>query len=721
MSPSPQAPTHFILVGNAPGFPHLHQLGKAMGHGKFVLVENAEALRELLPGVEVPLVILDSIHCGGDFSGLAGLTREHPAVPMVVMADGFETTQSLAALSAGALDVVSLSELTAERLERLSRQGLRFQSQHLELSSLKEALRHSPDGKEPSEARRRARIQLESSLEARERDYQALYEKYHDLYENAVEGIFRFSSDGRVLDANPAFFSLLGLGGTGLSQGTLALSSFWADPEMIPQFFSRLKSEGRVKDFEVAFHTRGGDLLYVLMSARAVHGSGGQFLRVEGSVIDITERKEVESRLLYDATHDPLTALPNRAALIEALRHALEEKPPSFTLALLDIDAFRMIIDSLGHRRADRLLIELGRRLASALQGGETAYRPGGDEFVLLLGSVEMEGVRGRLLAIQQQLSRPLQIGDRSLLPTMTVGLAPSRVGVTAEDLLREAGSAMERARRRGRGAVEVFQYGRHGLGGDRLALEEEIRLGLMRGEFEVVYQPIIRLAGGHIKGYEGLVRWAHPQQGTLSPSSFITAAEDSGLIHSLGDFVLDTILMQHRKWIDKGHDQLMASVNFSVRQLMDPGLPQRVEAALKRSGVPAQNVRAEITESIELDGSDQVAQVVNQLTELGLGLAMDDFGTGFSSLMNLKKYKFSALKIDKAFVSGLPGSREDQSVVHAILNLAQGLDLEVVAEGVERAEQAVFLNASKCALAQGYYHSRPVAASVFGDLLSAR
>jgi len=718
-----------LLIDGEPGF--LTRFGKTIRESNdfdyvVEVAPNADRATTLLARGGYHIALIDESLCGNEYELLRHSVSATPAIPPVLLTCSPDPASDTRAFNCGAVDALCKDELDPRRLDRLVRHALRQAAISRELSSLKHDLRvnsHKIEhNDEVIDRERHRREDMERRLEAQDRDYAMLFEKYRAIYENAVEGIFQTSPEGRIMSGNPALAAILGYPDLEslLANVKDLAHTVYADPARRQAFLDLMKRDGRTGDFEVEVRRRDGSIAWLTISARSVHDDTGRLLFFEGSAVDITQRKEAEIRLIHEITHDALTGLPNRGAFIDETRLRLDSNRPDFALALLDMDAFRIIIESLGHRRADRLLVEMGRRLAMELQAGEMVSRPGGDDFMLIVPETREETVRARLKGLQRTLSWPLMLGNRMVVPSLTIGVTFGHSGAEPEDLLREASAALEAARRRGRGMVEFFRQGVHGFGGDRLALEEEIRRGLERGEFEVYYQPIVNLRGGHITGYESLIRWNHPARGILLPSTFIQAAEDSGLIHAMGDFTVRSVLAQHRIWRLAGHEKLVASVNFSVRQLMDPELPTRLEKMLRDAEMPPQCLRAEITESIELDASEQVSVVVQAMARLGIRLAMDDFGTGYSSLGNLKKYRFSTLKIDRAFVMGLPDNLEDQSVVRAILSLARNLNLDVVAEGVETPEQAEYLLSSECASSQGYFHGRPMTAAGFSEQLSA-
>ncbi|GAC1337092.1 MAG: hypothetical protein NVSMB29_00900 [Candidatus Dormibacteria bacterium] len=450
-----------------------------------------------------------------------------------------------------------------------------------------------------------------------------------------------------------------------------------------------------------------------LLSALAAHASvtleNGQ---LERSLVRLTEMQEELSHLAF---HDPLTGLANRTLFRERLDHAaalLARESSPLAVVFIDLDDFKTVNDSLGHAAGDRLLIEVSRRLQRYLRTGDTAARFGGDEFALLLegaGGVRyVVGVVERLLAA---LVEPIPLDNGDLIVHASIGIVVAEAGRPAdtEELLRHADVAMYTAKARGKGGYAVFEPDMQATVIARHNITTELRHSIERHEFDLLYQPIVSLSTGNTVGVEALIRWMHPTRGLVLPNDFIPIAEETGLILPLGRFILEQACHQAVAWSarDEG-DPGYVSVNLSAHQLRQPSFLADLRHILDETGVHPESLLLEVTESVVIDDVQAASRRLSELRELGLRIAMDDFGTGFSSLSVLRDLPIDVLKIAKPFVERIDASPRDEAFVNAILRLADCLELDVIAEGVERHEQARRLHALGCRLAQGYRFSRP-------------
>jgi diguanylate cyclase (GGDEF)-like protein len=427
-------------------------------------------------------------------------------------------------------------------------------------------------------------------------------------------------------------------------------------------------------------------------------------------------RREFEARLAYQAFHDPLTGLPNRAWFAARLEDALARAPltrSTVAVLFLDLDRFKVVNDSLGHERGDQLLAEVAERLRTCPGVGQGLARLGGDEFtVLLTGATEADACRtaGHILAA---LEPPIHLAGRELVVTASIGIALGGESANAAaDLLRDADMAMYRVKHHGRSGIALFDAGMNATAVARLEREMDLRHAIANGEFVLVYQPKVDLQTGRIVGMEALVRWQHPREGLLPPSEFIALAEETGLMLTLGQWVLTEACRQTRAWLERwpGRPPLTLSVNLAAQQFRDPGLGAMVVGVLDETGLPATALQLEITESTVMDDVDAAVATLRELRAHGLRLALDDFGTGYSSLSYLKRFPLDVLKIDKSFVDGLGRDTEDTAIVAAVIALAHILGMQVIAEGVETLEQAHQLRQLSCELGQGYLFGRPLA-----------
>ncbi|MFQ5471535.1 MAG: putative bifunctional diguanylate cyclase/phosphodiesterase [Dehalococcoidia bacterium] len=425
------------------------------------------------------------------------------------------------------------------------------------------------------------------------------------------------------------------------------------------------------------------------------------------------------------AHHDALTGLPNRALFEDRLTVAVSQARRSgeaLAVMYLDLDRFKLVNDTLGHGAGDRLLSMVADEISGLLREGDTVARVGGDEFTLLLpqvsGSEDAIEVANRILA---QLKKPKRLAGQEFRVTTSIGVTffPGD-GEDPETLLRNADTAMYRAKERGRDNYQLFTPAMNASVVQRLALERDLRRALEREEFEVYYQPFASISDGQIVGAEALVRWNHPERGLVPPDEFIPFAEETGLIIPLGEWVLTEAVCQAKAWIDEGLPPLRLAVNLSVRQLQDDPLVDMVSSILKRCGLPAERLQLEITEGAMMDSVESAIRVVNDLRHLGVGVAVDDFGTGYSSLSYLKRFPIDTVKIDRSFVRDVTIDPNDAAIVTTVLAMARSLGLHVVAEGVETRQQLEFLREHGCDEFQGYLLSRPIKADEYVKLVSA-
>jgi diguanylate cyclase (GGDEF)-like protein len=443
---------------------------------------------------------------------------------------------------------------------------------------------------------------------------------------------------------------------------------------------------------------------------------------------DITPRKAAEEQLLHEAYHDMLTGLPNRALFTDRLgRAVMRTKRPVgylFAVLFLDLDGFKVVNDSLGHMAGDQLLIGIGRRLEACVRAGDTVARLGGDEFAILVNDIrDVDDAVAIVDRIQRELSLPFPLGGHEVFTSASIGIASSDPRYDRPvEMLRDADTAMYRAKALGKAHHVVFDQAMHTSVVNRLRLETDLRRALDRNEFWVAYQPIVELETGRVAGFEALVRWQHPERGLVSPAEFIPAAEETGLIIPLDLWVFRDACHQMRTW----HDEfpaalpLMLSVNLSSKQFAHLNLIDRIDEILAETGIDPTCLRLEITESAIMTQPEAATAKLRQIKERGISLSMDDFGTGYSSLSYLHKFPFNVLKIDRSFVSRIGPQGDDSEIVATIVALAHNLGMKVVAEGVETAEQVDRLRSLNCQYGQGYFFARPLAADAAALRLAA-
>lgn len=432
------------------------------------------------------------------------------------------------------------------------------------------------------------------------------------------------------------------------------------------------------------------------------------------TIRDIEERKQFEEQLRYQALHDILTGLPNRALLADRVQHAQargERSGLTCALLLLDLDDFKTINDSLGHSAGDEVLVEVARRLEDCLRANDTPARLGGDEFAVLLEDTQDERAASEVAnRIATAIHLPIRVAGSEVTVSASVGIALSARGEIESETFRNADVAMYQAKKKGKGLCEVYEPGMHTAVLERLKLEADLRRAVELGEIVLHFQPIVDLRTGEWVGAEALARWNQPHRGLVSPSSFIPVAEDTGLIIAIGRHVLEEACRVAADW-DQSDGDWHVSVNFSARQLQEPGIVNQVVSALKHTGLRADRLVLEITESVLMTETESTIRRLNELKAFGVRVAIDDFGTGYSSLAYLQNLPVDILKLDQSFVRSLVPGGELSPVARGIIDLGRALHLEIVAEGVERKEEATALLRAGCHLGQGYYFRRPLEA----------
>jgi diguanylate cyclase (GGDEF)-like protein len=437
------------------------------------------------------------------------------------------------------------------------------------------------------------------------------------------------------------------------------------------------------------------------------------------------ERKQAEERVRYLAHYDALTSLPNRVLLQDRVRQAIayaHRKLTRAALLFIDLDYFKHINDSLGHHIGDRLLEMVAARLRLCLREGDSVARLGGDEFVLCLPFLRDESDAALVAQkVLDGLNAPFLIDGHELHVTASIGISlyPGN-GNDVEALMRTADTAMYHAKERGRNNYQFFTPALNRAAQQRLAMENRLRRALARGEFELYYQPQVDMTTGTIFAAEALLRWQRSEKPPISCGSYISVAEETGLILGIGEWVLRQAWQQLKRWQDTGHPDLRIAVNLSPRQFSQPQFVNVLAQILEDSGVDAGSIDLEITESLLLHGSEDNVSALKQLSDMGMQLSVDDFGTGYSSLAYLQRFPVHALKIDQSFVRDIGQDPNATALVGAIIAMAQSLHLDVLAEGVETSQQADFLISNGCRMAQGFLYSGPVPADVFTDMLHA-
>jgi len=470
-------------------------------------------------------------------------------------------------------------------------------------------------------------------------------------------------------------------------------------------------------------------------SARTPQGHADEFGILASAMNQMAESIENSNALLessadtlkHQATHDPLTGLPNRALLEDRLRQAIsyaDRYGRLMTVVFINLDGFRRINDSLGRKAGDELLKVMAERMRQCLRSVDTVVRTGGDEFVVVLYDQPGDGtdIAPALRKLLETIAQPARIGSQAVQLTGSMGVATYPAdGADADALLMNADAAMSHAKASGRNNFEFYAAEMSGAIRDELALREGLRHALARSEFHLAYQPQLDMESGRVTGVEALIRWQHPERGLVSPAQFIPLAEETGLIVPIGEWVLRTACFQNKAWQDAGLPPFIVSVNVSARQFRERTLIAQVALALRDSGLEPRLLELELTESLVMEDLDKALQSMKALRAMGVQLSIDDFGTGYSSLSALKRFPIARLKIDQSFVRDIPGDEEDKAIAKTIIALGHELNLKVIAEGVETEQQLEFLRAHGCDEMQGYLFSRPVPPAELAALVRMR
>jgi diguanylate cyclase (GGDEF)-like protein/PAS domain S-box-containing protein len=536
--------------------------------------------------------------------------------------------------------------------------------------------------------------------------------RFRSAFENAAIGMAIVDLDGRWLRVNDALAGMTRYPAAelvGILGRDLVIREEGAEaPPVMDQLVA---GELSVYHSETRYRRGDGTAGWVALSASTVRDGDGAINHVIAQMQDISDRKEAEQELERQALHDPLTGLPNRRLFADRVEMALgraQRRADPIAVCFVDLDAFKLVNDSLGHEVGDQLLVAVAERLRAQLRPADTIARFGGDEFTIVCEDTDEAGAGHVAERILESFARPFAIGERELFVTASIGIAIHREGGTsADEMLRDADAAMYRAKDQGRSRHAIFDGTMHRRASARLELENDLRRALEQEEFELAYQPDVHLATGRVTGVEALIRWRHPRRGLLLPGDFIPVAEESGLIVPLGLWVVWEACRQARRWQEAGH-ALAVAINISPRQLADPRLHGAVEAALETTGAQPDLLTLEITETAAAHAH---AAELDALRALGVRLAIDDFGSGFSSLNQVRSLPtVDTLKIDRTFIQELGWRAADDAIISAIVSIADALDMETVAEGIENELQARLAKRLGCSRGQGYHFGRPMA-----------
>ncbi|HEY9799081.1 MAG TPA: EAL domain-containing protein [Leptolyngbyaceae cyanobacterium] len=539
------------------------------------------------------------------------------------------------------------------------------------------------------------------------------------------------TEDGEVLLINHVWTEI-----TGYSIDEIQTVADWTQKaygkrqEQVESDINRLHSlDGRIAEGEYSIKISTGETrIWDFYSAPLGKLPDGRNLVIT-TAFDVTQRKQTEAQLRQNAFYDRLTGLANRALFMEHLQHALQQtkrqKDYLFAVLFLDLDRFKVINDSLGHLKGDQFLIAIAKRLAACIRSTDIAARLGGDEFTILLGDIQDISDAIKVAErIQKELKLPLNLDGQEVFTSASIGIAlSSTVNYDhPEQLLRDADTAMYRAKALGKSRYALFNRDMYANALLRLQLEADLRRALERQEFKVYYQPIVSLMSGDIVGFEALLRWQHPERGLLNPVDFIALAEETGLIVDIGYWVLYEACRQMQAWqINYPQRSFMRmSVNLCAKQFSQPNLIEQIRQILQSTGLDANCLGLEITEGVIVENADEATARLVKLRELGIEILIDDFGTGYSSLGRLYSFPVSVLKIDRSFVNPLASDRRNQEIIEIIVTLANKLGMSAIAEGVETQEQVTILSKLGCKSVQGYFFSHPLPSLEAGALIAA-
>jgi diguanylate cyclase (GGDEF)-like protein/PAS domain S-box-containing protein len=679
-------PLTVLLIEDSPEEAELIRLMLEKSKRETLLVEHVTRLQEGLARLQagpVDVVLLD--FSLPDSTGLASFERTRaaaPHVPIVILTNLDDEEIALTAVREGAQDYLVKRRVEEELLLR--------------------AIRYAIE-----------RMRGEKALWESE-------ERYALAVSGANDGLWDWNLKTGTAYFSPRWKSMLGFREEEIGHD-------------IDEWFSRVHADdsaalhkaleahfgGEEPHFEHEHRMRCRDAtsIWVLSRGLAVRDAAGKPTRMAGSLTDISAGKRAQEQLLHDALYDALTQLPNRTLFLDHLGLSMDQarrrRNSMVAVLFMDLDRFKNINDSLGHSVGDELLVELARRLTHFLRPGDTVARLGGDEFAVLLNDVHGAGDATRVAErIQELIREKIVIGGREVFTCASIGVALSSPGYKRpEEILRDADTAMYRAKAAGRGCYQVFDQTMHRNAVALLKLETDLRRAVELKQFVMHYQPIVSLEHGKIVGFEGLVRWKHPERGLINPERFIAVAEETGLIVPLGWWVLRQACRHAREWqqLLPSKPPLYVSVNVSGKVVMQPDMFDRVTAILDETGLPPTSLRLEITENVIMDHGDIALGKLAQFQDLGVQFSVDDFGTGYSSLSYLQRFSYDTLKIDRSFISGMESKGDASAIVQTIVALANMLKINVVAEGVETSLQFKHLREIGCSHAQGFWFSKPV------------
>ncbi len=538
--------------------------------------------------------------------------------------------------------------------------------------------------------------------------------KYRALFDHALEGMYLVGMDDKVVCVNQAFACILGYDSPDDFETAMQgknFSQIYYIPQIRESRRSTLLEKGQMQQMETQVQRKDGSLVWISENARTVRDEQGQIVYFEGSITDITERKKSEERLLHKALYDHHTNLPNHSFFLEKLKKCLQKASQDqsffFGLLVFDLDGLGAINDSFGHLMGDRLLLEVSSRVQGLLSSGDTLARSSSDEFCVMAEDRQPGEIKDLAQHIRAKMAEPYFIDSLEVCITISVGILFYNMDYTRpEDMLRDAELAMHQAKSQGKNRCVTFVSEMYQQKSRRTVMEKDLRRAMDHGELSLHYQPIVRLEGGGLKGFEALIRWKHPEQGMVSPDLFIPLAEETGLIEPMGLWVLRECCMQIKLWREF-NESLVMNINISGKQLEKAGLEQKLYQALQEENLLPGCLNLEITESMAMSDKDKNLRTLRRLKYMGVGLSIDDFGTGYSSLAHLQRFPLDELKIDRSFINLANSKRNSHRIIQAIVEMAHDLNLKLVAEGIENQLQLDHVKSFKCHYGQGFLFSK--------------
>lgn len=542
---------------------------------------------------------------------------------------------------------------------------------------------------------------------------------FRNAFDHAAIGMALIAPDGKMLQVNQSLCKMLGYDEAKLIDTNLLDITHPDDVDHDTREIQNLLEQKKPTcEIEKRFLNIRREVVWALVSLSLVTSPEGEPLHFISQVQDITERKQAEEKLEHAAYHDSLTGLANRVLFTEHLHITIEQlkrkQDHAYAVLFIDLDRFKNINDSLGHAAGDELLINVAKRLESCLRPSDTAARFGGDEFAVLLNDINEVNDAIRVAErLERELSMPYNLGGHEVFTTASIGIALSTPAYhRPDDVMRDADTAMYRAKANGKARYEIFDKVMHARAMALLQLESDLRRAVERDEFHLLYQPIIDLRTGRLAGFEALVRWRHPERGVVSPVDFIPIAEETGLINSIGRWILHEACLQMRLW-QKRYPQmgnLTMSVNLSGKQFRQVDVIEQVKMVLFDTGLEAESLRLELTETVVMEDAEIASKVFKQLRALGVQISIDDFGTGYSSLSYLHNFPIDILKVDRSFVGRMTENGGNAEIARTIISLAHTMGMKVVAEGIEEEFQKTHLRTLGCEYGQGYLFAKPLA-----------